>query len=285
MGNSKTFPIGIFDSGLGGITVLRALYRQLPNESIIYFADTARLPYGNRTPEELIQYVREIITWMEAQGVKMIVMACNTSSAVALDAVRSEFKTPILGLILPGAKGAVQRGKRIGIIATQATVNSNAYKDAIQEVEPDAEVWQMPCPEFVPLIESNRIHDPHTKRVARQYLQPLIDQNIDTLVFGCTHYRHLMGVFKEILPQHVVCVDPAEYVVRSTDQELELMGLKHHQKPMPTRFAVSGNPEQFAELSHRLLGYTPLVEKVALEELVAMTTTSMSAAPQTRNLS
>ena len=111
MGNSKTFPIGIFDSGLGGITVLRALYRQLPQESIIYFADTARLPYGNRTPEELIQYVREIITWMEAQGVKMVVMACNSSSAVALDAVRSEFKTPVLGLILPGAKGAVQHGK------------------------------------------------------------------------------------------------------------------------------------------------------------------------------
>ena len=269
MGNSNTLPIGIFDSGLGGITVLRALYHQLPKESIIYFADTARLPYGNRSPEELIQYVREILTWMEAQGVKMVVMACNTSSAVALDIIRSEFKTPVLGLILPGAKGAVQKGKRIGIIATQATVNSNAYKNAIQEVEPEAEVWQMPCPEFVPLIEANRINDPHTRRIARKYLQPLIDKNIDTLVLGCTHYRHLAGVFKSILPDHVVCVDPAEYVVKATEQELELMGWKNTSVPMPTKFAVSGNPEQFAELSHRWLGYTPLVEGVDLDALIA----------------
>ncbi|OKH17477.1 glutamate racemase [[Limnothrix rosea] IAM M-220] len=282
MGNSKTFPIGIFDSGLGGITVLRALYHQLPKESIIYFADTARLPYGNRSPEELIQYVREILTWMEAQEVKMVVMACNTSSAVALDIIRSEFKTPVLGLILPGAKGAVQHGKRIGIIATQATVNSNAYKDAIQEVEPATDVWQMACPEFVPLIEANRINDPHTKRVARKYLQPLIEQNIDTLVFGCTHYRHLAGVFKSILPDHVVCVDPAEYVVKATEQELDLMGLKNATLPMPTRFAVSGCPDQFAELSHRWLGYTPLVEKVDLTEFM---TTPPAPVPVRRNLS
>ena len=214
----------------------------------------------------------------------MVVMACNTSSAVALDIIRSEFKTPVLGLILPGAKGAVQRGKRVGIIATQATVNSNAYKNAIQEVEPDAEVWQMACPDFVPLIEANRINDPHTKRVARKYLQPLIDQNIDTLVFGCTHYRHLAGVFKSILPDHVVCVDPAEYVVRATEQELDLMGLKNTVPPMPTRFAVSGSPEQFAELSHRWLGYEPFVEKVDLEEFMA-TPPAPAPVPVRRKLS
>ena len=269
MGNSKTSPIGIFDSGLGGITVLRALYRQLPKESIIYFADTARLPYGNRSPEELIQYVREIMVWMETQGVKMVVMACNTSSAVALDIVRSEFKTPILGLILPGAKGAVQQGKRIGIIATQATVESKAYPNAIREINPNAQVWQVPCPEFVPLIEANRIHDPHTKQVAVDYLKSLIDKDIDTLVFGCTHYRHLNNIFKSILPSHVVCVDPAEHVVHATDQELDLMGWKNTKHPIPTKFAVSGCPEQFAELSHRWLGYTPLVEKVELESLVS----------------
>lgn len=265
MGNQQQHPIGIFDSGLGGITVLRALYRQLPQESIIYFADTARLPYGDRTPEELIQYVREILTWMESQGVKMVVMACNTSSAVALDVIRSEFKTPVLGLILPGARGAVSHGRHIGVIATQATVNSNAYKNAILEVNPDADVWQMACPEFVPLIESNRINDPHTKRVVQKYLQPLIDNGMDTLIYGCTHYRHLSGVIKSILPENVVCVDPAEYVVSATEQELELMGWKNTEPPMPTRFAVSGCPEQFAQSSQRWLGYTPIVEPVDIE--------------------
>ena len=268
MGNQQQHPIGIFDSGLGGITVLRALYRQLPQESIIYFADTARLPYGDRSPEELIQYVREILTWMEAQGVKMVVMACNTSSAIALDVIRSEFKTPVLGLILPGARGAVSQGKRIGVIATQATVNSGAYQNAILEANPEAAVWQMPCPEFVPLIEANRINDPHTKRIVQKRLQPLLEQGIDTLVYGCTHYRHLSGVIQSILPSHVTCVDPAEYVVNATEQELELMGWKNPQPPLPTRFAVSGCPDQFAQSAKGWLGYQPLVEQVDLKNLI-----------------
>ncbi|MGB2926213.1 MAG: glutamate racemase [Limnothrix sp.] len=271
MGSKQTAPIGIFDSGLGGITVLRALYHQLPRESIVYFADTDRLPYGNRSPEELIQFVREILIWMEAQGVKMVVMACNSCSAVALEAVRSEFKTPVLGLILPGAKGAVHQGKRIGVIATQATVTSNAYKNAILEVDASAQVWQVACPEFVPLIESNRINDPHTRRVAQRYLQPLIENEIDTLIFGCTHYRHLSSVFQSILPSDVVCIDPAEHVVAATEQELELMGWKNTASPAPTRFGVSGCPEQFAQLSQRWLGYTPTVEKVVLDTMFALT--------------
>lgn len=270
MGNQQQHPIGIFDSGLGGITVLRALYRQIPQESIIYFADTARLPYGDRSPEELIQYVREILTWMEAQGVKMVVMACNTSSAIALDVIRSEFKTPVLGLILPGARGAVSQGKRIGVIATQATVNSSAYQNAILEVNPEASVWQMPCPEFVPLIEANRINDPHTKRIVQKRLQPLLERGIDTLIYGCTHYRHLSGVIQSILPSHVTCVDPAEYVVRATEQELELMGWKNTEPPQPTRFAVSGCPEQFAQSSKAWLGYAPLVEQVDLATLTTL---------------
>ncbi|MEB3226175.1 MAG: glutamate racemase [Synechococcus sp.] len=270
MGNQQQHPIGIFDSGLGGITVLRALYRQLPQESVIYFADTARLPYGDRSPEELIQYVREILTWMEAQGVKMVVMACNTSSAIALDVIRSEFKTPVLGLILPGARGAVSQGKRIGVIATQATVNSSAYQNAILEVNPEASVWQMPCPEFVPLIEANRINDPHTKRIVQKRLQPLLERGIDTLIYGCTHYRHLSGVIQSILPSHVTCVDPAEYVVRATEQELELMGWKNTEPPQPTRFAVSGCPEQFAQSSKAWLGYAPLVEQVDLATLTTL---------------
>ena len=151
-------PIGVFDSGVGGLTVLTQLYRQLPNESILYFGDTARLPYGTRSPAEIVQFTREILCWMQQQQVKMVVMACHTGSALALETVRWEFPFPILGVILPGAKAAVKQGKRIGVIATPATAASNAFPQAIQEIDSTAKVWQVGCPEFVPLIEDNRIN-------------------------------------------------------------------------------------------------------------------------------
>ena len=185
MRESQHSRIGVFDSGVGGLTVLRELYRQLPKESILYFGDTARLPYGDRSPSEIIQFVREILTWMAQENVKMVIMACNTSSALALEALRDEFNFPVLGVILPGARAAVRHGKRIGVISTPATAASNAYRNAIQEISPNAEVWQVGCPKFVPLIEQNRIYDPHTKEVARQYLNPLLEKNIDKIISMC----------------------------------------------------------------------------------------------------
>lgn len=261
------FPIGVFDSGVGGLTVLQEVHRQLPNESVVYFGDTARLPYGKRSPAEIIEYVYEILHWMQSERVKMAIMACNTSSALALDIVRKDFDLPILGLILPGARAAVGKGKRIGVIATTATVKSEAYVRAICESDPQAQVFQVDCPEFVPLIESDRIHDPYTLKVARQYLEPLIGANIDTLVLGCTHYPHLSGVLRQILPAHVALVNPASYVVRAASQELDLMGLKCSEsryERAETRFFVSGDPDRFAQVSKRWLGKLPLVEKVAL---------------------
>ncbi|MBF2026693.1 MAG: glutamate racemase [Oscillatoriales cyanobacterium C42_A2020_001] len=260
-------PIGLFDSGLGGLTVLRELYRQAPQESVIYFGDTARLPYGTKSPAEILQYVREILTWMTEQGVKMVVMACNTSSALALETVRSEFNIPILGLILPGARAAVQQGKRIGVIATPATVASDAYQHAIHEVDASADVWQVGCPEFVPLIEDNRIEDPYTDAIAQRYLQPLIDQKIDTLVYGCTHYPHLAPVLRRILPPSVKLVDPAVHVVAAAAQELDLLGLSNVRSPKPTRFCVSGCPDTFNRLATRWLGYTPIAEQIQLPQV------------------
>jgi glutamate racemase len=260
-------PIGIFDSGVGGLTVLRQLYRQLPNESIIYFGDTARLPYGIRTPTEIVQFVREILYWMQQQQVKMVIMACNTSSALALEVVSREFRLPILGIILPAAKAAVSCGKRIGVIATPATAKSNAYRRAILETAPDVQVWQVGCPEFVPLIEQNRIHEPYTIDVARSYLEPLLKQEIDTLVYGCTHYPHLAPVLRSLLPGYVKLVDPAVHIVTACAQELDLQGVRNTHLPLPTRFAVSGCPEQFANSSAKWLGYTPVVEMVNLSEL------------------
>lgn len=260
-------PIGVFDSGVGGLTVLQEVHRQMPDESVIYFGDTARLPYGKRSPAEIIEYVYEILHWMQSEKVKMAIMACNTSSALALDIVRKDFDLPILGLILPGARAAVGKGKRIGVIATTATVKSEAYVRAICESDPQAQVFQVDCPEFVPLIESDRIGDPYTLQVARRYLQPLIDMNIDTLVLGCTHYPHLSGILRQILPAHVALVNPASYVVRAAGQELDLMGLRCSEDCIDrpeTNFYVSGDPERFAQVSKRWLGKIPLVQKVSL---------------------
>ncbi|WP_017296453.1 glutamate racemase [Geminocystis herdmanii] len=263
--------IGVFDSGVGGLTVLRKLYRHLPQESILYFADTERLPYGTRSKAEIILFVREILDWMSNEQVKMVIMACNTSSALALEEVQSEYNFPILGLIHPGAKGAVKRGKKIGVISTVATAKSNAYRNAIKEINPQVDVWQVGCPEFVPLIEQNRVYDPYTKKVAEDYLSSLIKNDIDSLIYGCTHYPHLQGLFKDILPSSVALIDPADYVVKAMEKELELMNLRNHDLVLPTRFCVSGEPEDFAKISKQWLGFTPTVEKVYLPSITTVT--------------
>ena len=267
MVDNSNLRIGLFDSGVGGLTVLREVYRQLPQESVLYFADSARLPYGTRSPQEILQFVREILDWMCTQGVKMIIMACNTSSALALEIVRQEYDVPILGVILSGARAAVKAGNRIGVIATPATAASNAYQLAIQEINPQTQVWQIACPEFVHLIEQNQLYSSYTRQVAQKYLQPLLQENIDTLIYGCTHYRHLDGTIRSLLPNRIQIVDPAEHIVVAAEKELSLMGLKNSQFALPTRFCVSGSPQQFAELSRQWLGYLPKVEKIYTEKL------------------
>ncbi len=258
--------IGLFDSGVGGLTVLREMYRQMPTESLLYFADSARLPYGTRSPEEILLFVREILDWMCNQDVKMIVMACNTSSALALETVRKEYELPILGVILPGAKAAVKQGKRIGVIATSATAKSHAYRQAIQEINPQTLVWEIACPEFVRLIEQNQLYSNYTRQMAQQYLAPLIQEQIDTLIYGCTHYRHLEKTIQALLPASVQVIDPAEHIVAAADKELSLLGLRNHQFSLPTRFYVSGSPQQFAGLSQQWLGYYPQVKQVQTQK-------------------
>ena len=262
--------IGVFDSGVGGLTVLKEITRKLPQESVIYFGDTARVPYGNRSKKEILRFVREIITWMIELDVKMIVMACNTSSALVLEEVRSEFPIPILGIILPGARAAVKSGNSIGVISTQATADSNAYEQAVHEINPAAKVWQQGCPDFVPLIESDRIHDPYTLAVAKRYIEPLIANGIDTLVCGCTHYPHLAPVFKQIVPRSITLVNPAIHVTTAAQQELEILGLSRPKTSTPsgkTEFYVSGNPDHFAQVSQQWLGYRPQVSQVSVEVL------------------
>ncbi len=272
----SNFKIGVFDSGVGGLTVLREMRAQMPQESVIYFGDTARVPYGNRSKSEILRFIREIIAWMVGLEVKMLVMACNTSSALALEEVRSEFPIPILGIILPGARAAVQSGQRIGVVSTQATADSNAYQQAILEINPAAKVWQVGCPDFVPLIESDRIHDPYTLAIAKRYLDPLVAEGIDTLVYGCTHYPHLAPVFKQILPADIALVDPAKHLTVAAMQELKILRLRRsvkttngsaHEAAQSTEFYVSGDPNHFAQVSQQWLGYKPSVRQVPVAAL------------------
>ncbi|MDA0268501.1 MAG: glutamate racemase [Cyanobacteria bacterium] len=271
---ARQAPIGIFDSGVGGLTVLRELERQLPQESALYFGDTARLPYGDRSPEEILAFGREIIAWMMDQGVKMVLMACNTSSALVLEQVQQEFSVPILGLICPGARAAAQAGQRVGVIATAATVASDAYRQAILEVDAKTQVWQVACPEFVPLIEQNRLQDHHTREVAARYLRPLLAADIDTLVYGCTHYPYLEPIFQTLLPNTVQRIDPAVSLVAAAAQELEMLDLKDMSPQQPPRFFVSGSPSQFAQRSMGWLGYRPRVQKVAMTAAMALPSAS-----------
>jgi glutamate racemase len=266
--SNKIARIGVFDSGVGGLTVLQELDRQLPNESILYFGDTARVPYGNRSAAEILEFTRQTLDWMVQQQVKMAIMACNTSSALALETVQREYDLPILGVILPGARAAARQGRRIGVIATQATINSNAYLNAINEANPAAQVWQVPCPEFVPLIESNRLDDPYTLAVAKTYLQPLLDLSIDTLVYGCTHYPHLEPVFRQFVPAHIKLINPAVHVVTAAAKELNLLGIQHYGQPLPTSFTVSGDPHQFTQLAAQWLPTKPLVKQIVLPTAV-----------------
>ncbi|MEA5462726.1 glutamate racemase [Leptothoe sp. PORK10 BA2] len=259
--------IGVFDSGVGGLTVLREIMADLPAESLLYFGDTARVPYGNRSQAELVQFVREIITWMQGQGVKMVVMACNTSSALALEIVRDEFDLPILGIILPGARAAAKAGQRIGVISTVATAQSNAYKQAILEASPTAKVWQVGCPDFVPLIEQSRIDDPYTRAVATDYLKPLMAANIDTLVYGCTHYPHLAPLMDQILPPSITVINPASSLVSAMTKELDILGLRNTDTKSEIDFYVSGDAEQFAKVSGQWIGFKPDVQQVSLAVL------------------
>ncbi len=266
--NTNNAQIGVFDSGVGGLTVLQEIHRQLPHESVLYFGDTARVPYGNREPAEIVTFVREILHMMAKQDVKMAIMACSTGSALAMDLVKGEFDFPIVGVVRPGARAAVQAGSRIGIMATHATVKSQAYSNEIWRCASDAQVWEIACPKFVPLIENNQIDSPEMMEAAEEYLQPLIDREIDTLVFGCTHYPHLKRVFQQILPPHVTYVNPAEAAIIETAQVLAGEGIQSNPNLLgETSFYVSGSAYDFAELATNWLPSRPYVQNIPVESL------------------
>ena len=257
MANSA--PIGVFDSGIGGLTVVHELIRQLPHESIVYFGDTARVPYGPKSPDTVRRYSREIAGFLQEQGVKNIVIACNTATAHALTTLREDFDMPIVGVVEPGARAAVAATTRghVGVIGTVGTIKSGAYERAIRAIDPDIRVTARACPLFVPLVEEGWMEHEAARLIAREYLEPLIDARIDTLVLGCTHYPLLKPLLRDVLGPEVRLIDSAEETAAETARTLAGASLCAPPGGEAVyRFVASDDPLQFLQLGQRFLGGT-----------------------------
>jgi glutamate racemase len=250
-------PIGVFDSGIGGLTVVRALHRQLPHENIVYFGDTARVPYGPKSPQVVREYAAQDTDFLLAHDVKMIVIACNTVSAVALDVVQKKAKIPVVGVIHPGARAALAATtkKRVGVIGTVATVNSGAYTHAVRQLDPAVTVFSQACPLFVPLAEEGWIDHRVTQLVAKEYLFPMKLEKIDALILGCTHYPVLREAIHAAIDGGVVLIDSGEAAALEVEAVLERGDLRNRSRQRPNlRFFVSDLPAKFAEVGERFLG-------------------------------
>ena len=252
-------PIGVFDSGVGGLTVAREIMRQIPNERIIYFGDTARVPYGSKSKETIIRFSRQIIRFLQSKGVKAIVIACNTASALALDTVQPEFDIPIIGVLRPGAKEAarVTKNGKIGVIATESTIECLVYTEVIHSHKPNARVLGKPCPLIVPLVEEGWLKDPVTVEVANRYLEPLLESGIDTLIMGCTHYPLLRSTLRQIMGEKVNLVNPAYETARELKALLERDGLNNDGKQSYEgamhEFYVSDAANKFKNFANSIL--------------------------------
>ena len=249
-------PIGIFDSGFGGLTVARAVTDQLPNEDIIYVGDTARAPYGPKSLPEVREYALECLDHLVGLGVKALVIACNSASSAVLRDARERYSVPIIDVIMPAARRAVRvsRNGRIGVICTTATAQSRSYDDALAAV-PDVELFTSACPLFVDFVEAGVTGGSDLEAIAHDYLEPLRLAGIDTLILGCTHYPLLTGVINYVLGDSVTLVSSADECAKSTWTTLNELGLLHHAPRVATReFLTTGNPERFQGIGSRLMG-------------------------------
>jgi len=265
-------PIGVFDSGLGGLTVVNQLMNQLPGESIIYFGDTARVPYGTKSSLTIQRFSVQIARFLQQQGVKLIVVACNTASSVALEEIKESVTVPVIGVIEPGARAALRESatKRIGVIGTSATVSAGKYEAVLKSLDSSVEVFSRACPLFVPLVEEGWIDTPVTEEVAAIYLKPLMGKNIASLILGCTHYPIIKATIKKVVNGNVQIIDSAietAVEVRNTLQSHKIMNESSH---LPEHlFYVSDFPQKFEEIARRLLG-RPLVNvhRIALDNSI-----------------
>ncbi len=268
---NREAPIGIFDSGVGGLTVFRALERRLPNESLIYLGDTARVPYGTRSKETIERYALEDARFIESKNVKAIVIACNTASAWASNLLREASSVPVLGVIRPGSQEAILRTKnrRIGLIATEATVASGAYEKAMRAMQDDVEIMARACPLFVPLAEEGWAEHAVTSQVAEEYLKDLIDSRIDTLVLGCTHYPILRKVIQRVMGEAVTLIDSGEAVADVVAKMLEEKNLmRASAEPRSESFYVTDSAARFRRVAEIFLGRSiDSIETISLGQI------------------
>ncbi len=255
--------IGLFDSGVGGLTVVGEVFRQLPEERILYFGDTANVPYGGRPAVELVEFASRIIGFLCGQGADYIIFACNTSSAVSLESMQKRFPVPMMGLIEPGAAAAVQatRNGRIALIATEATIRTKAYQQAVYQLDSRCVVQACAAPLLVPLVESGELDSPRTYRAVAEYVEPLLEKGVDTLILGCTHYPLLNKVINQIVGSGVRIIDPAQATVRAAKQDMQRRGLWQENSPKMIRnreiahcYYVSGDGREFQKACCKFLG-------------------------------
>jgi glutamate racemase len=253
---SSKAPIGVFDSGVGGLTVVKEIMRQIPGESIIYFGDTARLPYGSKSKETIITYTRQIIRFLMGKDVKAIVIACNTASAFALETIKAEIDIPVIGVVKPGAKVAAETTKngKIGVIGTEGTIQSGIYNEILSKTNPQVQVFGKACPLFVPLVEEGLIDDPITMEMVRRYIGELTSQDIDTLVLGCTHYPLLRKTIRKIVGDQIELVNPAYETAITLKEVLLEEGLENNETlDTNHKFFVSDGAEKFKRFANSIL--------------------------------
>ncbi len=249
--------IGVFDSGIGGLTVVRALMERLPFENIVYFGDTARVPYGVKSVETIAHYTTQIAQFLLEKNVKLLIIACNTMAAVAAQTVRDMSPVPVLDVIEAGAWAAVQASKthQIGVIGTPTTVNSNTYARAIHSLTQDARIYSQACPLFVPLVEEGWLDHAVTRLTAQEYLKPVIAEHIDTLVLGCTHYPLIKPLLQEVMGDGVKLVDSAEAMANRTAALLTELNLANTSHALPRyEYYVTDVPVKFQTIGERFLG-------------------------------
>ena len=266
-------PIGVFDSGVGGLTVAREIMRNLPNERIVYFGDTARVPYGSKSKDTIIRYAKQIIRFLRTQDVKAIVIACNTASALALEEVEKELDIPIIGVVEPGARvaAATTKNGKIGVIGTESTINSHMYPQLIKEYRPDVTGFGKACPLFCPLVEEGWLKDPVTEEVAKRYLKDLLKEDIDTLILGCTHYPLLRSLLSGLVGDQIQLVNPAYETAKELERLLKKENLANEGEKAPGkepyRFFVSDAADKFKNFANSILPYDiETTRKINIEE-------------------
>jgi glutamate racemase len=259
-------PIGVFDSGVGGLTVLKELHRQLPSESTFYLGDEARMPYGPRPPDEVVAFTREAVAWFAERAVKLIVLACNTASAVALERVRDEIGMPIIGVVRPGAAAALSASSRraVGVLATEGTVKSGAYVRALKDLDPFVEVHQQACPKLVPIVEAGEFGSPAARDAVQEYVTGMLPR-VDTLLLGCTHYPLLRKVIGGVVGPAVRVVDSATTTAFAVREVLDSHGLLSGAGAPTHRVLTTSDTATFRRVARTLFGEDlPAVEEVRL---------------------